>query len=242
MPDNVILSSRGSLDRELTSLRDNVLRLSTVVDVAIQQSIHALKRQIIDLARQVVADDAKVNRLRYQVEEEAYTLIARQQPNARDLRCIIAAIHLAIELERIGDHAANIATLSFELSREALLKPLVDIPRMADISRSMLQDSMNAYVQWDVDRAKATIAQDQEINALDRQVYRELITYMLEDPSKINRATHMLWVSHNLERIGDRVTNVCERIIYMVTGEVFTSNQDHTEGVLFSSPHSDRID
>jgi phosphate transport system protein len=221
MPPNNFFRSRSSLDRDLMALRDNVLRLSSLVDVAIQQSLRALRYQDIGLAHQIVDDDARINRLRYQIEEDAYQLIARQQPTARDLRGIIASIHIAIELERIGDYASGIATLVIQMSNDAVLKPLVDIPRMVDISRQMLRSALNAYLHWDEDQARKTIARDQEIDVLDDRVYHELIDVMVDDKSKIGRATFMLWISHNIERIGDRITNICERTIYMVTGEIY---------------------
>lgn len=220
--DNLTMptSSRGTFERDLQTLRDNVLRLSVMVDNAIQQSTLALKQQNVDLARHLIAEDKKINELRYKIEEDAYILIARQQPIARDLRGIIAAIHIAIELERIGDYAAGNAALSLELSKEPLLKPLIDIPKMADLSREMLRAAINAYIQWDAISAKDIIPCDNEVDKLDQQVYHELINLMLQDKSKINRATFLLWVSHNMERIADRITNICERVIYMVTGEV----------------------
>lgn len=221
MPPNQNFRSRSSLDRDLMALRDNVLRLSSMVDAAIQKSLRALRQQDIGLAHHIIDDDARINRLRYQIEEHAYHLIARQQPTARDLRGIIASIHIAIELERIGDYAAGIATLVIQMSNDPLLKPLVDIPRMIEISRQMLRAALNAYLHWDEEQARKTIARDQEIDVLDDQVYHELINLMVNDKNNIGRATFMLWISHNVERIGDRITNICERTIYMVTGEVF---------------------
>lgn len=224
MPPNNFFRSRSSLDRDLMALRDNVLRLSSLVDAAIQQALRALRQQDIGLAHHVVDNDLRINKLRYQIEEDAYHLIARQQPTARDLRGIIASIHIAIELERIGDYAAGIGTLVIQMSNDALLKPLVDIPRMVDISRQMLRTALNAYVHWDEEQARKTILRDQEIDVLDDRVYHELITLMVEDKRNIGRATFMLWISHNVERIGDRITNICERTIYMVTGEIFQGN------------------
>ncbi len=214
--------SRSAFDQELIALRDNVLRLSLMVDVAIQQSVKALQHQHIELARQIVADDQKINSLRYKIEDEAYVLMARQQPIARDLRWTVSAIHIAIELERMGDHAAAIATLAAELAKAPLLKPLVNIPRMAEIARDMLRQSLDAYVQWDADAARKILEKDAEVNALDWAVYNELLSFMIknQDPATVNRATSLLWVSHNVERIADHATNICERVIYMVTGEV----------------------
>jgi phosphate transport system protein len=212
--------TRVALDRDLTALRDEVLKLSYSVDRAIEYAVQALKEQNVDLARQVMADDALINAARHQIEHKCYVLMATQQPTARDLRSVVTAIHIVVELERIGDHAAGIAKLAVELSREPMLKPLIDIPRMAQISREMLQASLNAYLEWDANQARRTVARDDEVDQLDDQVYRELLTFMLGDPRTITRATHLLWVSHNLERIADRITNICERIIFMVTGEI----------------------
>lgn len=213
--------SRPTLDHEFIALRDNILRLASLVEDVIQQSMQALKHQDVELSRQIIAGDQKINSLRYRIEEDAYLILARQQPTARDLRYVIAAIHIAIELERMGDYASGVAKLNLELSQYPLIKPLIDIPRMADAVRMMLRDALNAYVNWDMEAARRIIAQDRDVDALDRQVYQELIGYMLKDPATINRATYLLWVSHNIERIGDRITNICERVIYMVTGEMY---------------------
>lgn len=217
-------SSRVTFERELKTLRDDVLMLSIMVDNAIQQSTIALKQQNVDLARQIIAEDKKINDLRYKIEDDAYTLIARQQPIARDLRGIIAAIHIAIELERIGDYAAGNATLAVELANEPLLKPLIDIPKMAEIARDMLRTAINAYIHWDIESAKRTIQCDIQVDTLDERVYHELLNLMLQDKSKVSRATFLLWVSHNMERIADRITNICERVIYMVTGQVHSED------------------
>ena len=203
MPPNPPPRSRGNLDRDLTALRDNVLRLSSMVDMAIQKALKSLKQQDVGLAHQIVDDDSRINRLRYQIEEEAYKLIARQQPTARDLRGIIASIHIAIELERIGDYAAGIATLVIQMANQALLKSLVDIPRMADMSRQMLRSSINAYIHWDEEQARKTIFRDHNIDVLDDKVYHDLLDLMIQDKNNISRATYMLWISHNIERIGD---------------------------------------
>ena len=213
-------TSRQAFDRELTSLRDNVLRLTNMTDTAIERATQALVERDESLAKQVVIDDKPINRMRYDIEEECYRLIATQQPLARDMRTIITAIHIVVELERIADHAAGVAKLAVELSKEPPLKPLIDLPRMATISREMLRDTVEAYLTWDAAKAQEIIDRDDEVDMLDSQVYRELISYMLQDPRNISRATYLLWTSHNLERIADRVTNICERIIFMVTGNI----------------------
>lgn len=211
---------RSPLDRELTVLRDGVLKLSYAVDQAIEGSVQALKEQNVELARRVIADDEGINAARFELEKKCYMLLATQQPTARDMRSIVTAIHIVVELERIGDHAKSVAKLAIELAKEPLLKPLVDIPRMEQVCREMLQASLNAYLNWDAAQAERTISRDDEVDRLDDQVYRELLTFMLHDQRTINQATYLLWVSHNLERVADRITNICERVMFMVTGEV----------------------
>jgi len=221
--NNTPLKARTTLDRELTALRDNVLKLSHLVDGAIERSVQALKEANVDLARQVIADDEQINALRYQIEQECYRLLVLHQPAARDLRAIVTAIHIVVELERIGDHARGIAKLAITLAAEPPLKPLIDVPRMAQISREMLRAGLQAYLDYDADLAAQTALRDDEVDQLDEQVYRELLTFMISDPRTISRATYLLWVSHNLERIADRITNICERVVFMVTGEIVES-------------------
>ncbi len=217
------LQARSTLDHELTRLRDNVLKLSHLVDRAIEGSVQALKDANVDLARQVIADDERINTLRYEVEQHCYLLLALQQPTARDLRAIVTAIHIAVELERMGDHARGIAKLAIQLAQEPPLKPLIDIPRMTVVCHEMLHASLDAYLTRNAELAERTARRDDEVDQLDEQVYRELLTYMLADPRNITRATQLLWVSHNLERIADRITNICERVVFMVTGEITES-------------------
>jgi len=217
------LKGRTALERELIALRDNVLKLSHLVEGAIERSVRALKEADVDLARQVIADDEQINALRYQIEQECYRLLALHQPAARDLRAIVTAIHFVVELERMGDHAREIAKQAIILAAEPPLKPLIDVPRMAQISREMLRAGLQAYLDHDAELAAQTVRRDDEVDQLDEQVYRELLTFMLSDPRNISRATRLLWVSHNLERIADRITNICERVVFMVTGEIIES-------------------
>ena len=214
------IQSRGKLDRELTILRDNILRISHMADTGISRSIQALKEQNVELARQVIADDTQIDGLRYQVESDCYRLISLQQPTARDLRSIITAMHIVVELERIGDHAESIARLAIDLAQEPHLKPLIDLPRMAQIAREMMRFSLSAYLDWDDEMACSIIERDREIDQLHQQVFRELLTFMLQDTKNIQRATYLLSVSHDLERIGDRIKNICERVSFMVTGKL----------------------
>lgn len=213
-------SLRGTLDQQLTTLNHRLLRMGSLVDEAIDHTIQALVERDSALALQVIRNDAEINKLRYTIEEQSYALLATQQPLAGDLRRIAAAISIATNMERQADHAAGIAVLARRLNKEPELKPLVDIPRMADVARTMLRHALDAYVSTDGELAREVATEDREINTLNEQVLRELLTYMLEDPRTIRRATYLLWVSHNLERIGDRTKNICERVVYMATGEL----------------------
>lgn len=209
---------------ELENLRGSVVAMSSMVDKAISRSLDALMRQDVAEAREVIADDRNINRHRWAVEEDALRLIATQAPMAKDLRNIAAAIHIITDLERMADHAAGIAKIVVDTSSEPLLKPLVDIPRMARIARDMLNDAITAYIEEDADAARRIAMRDDEVDVLYEQVYRELLTYMMADPSTINRATHLLWVAHNLERIADRATNICERVVFAATGALSEIN------------------
>ena len=214
------LHTRGALERELERIRSDILRMGSLVERAIERSVQALKDRDPDLAQQVINDDAEINQLRFAVEEHCLELIATQQPAARDLRMVIAATHLAVELERMADHAAGTAEITRRIYQEPLLKPLIDLSMMAKVAQEMIHAALDAFVAFDADAAQKVAARDDEIDNLYQQVFRELLTYMLEDPRNISRATYLLWVAHNLERIGDRVTNVCERVVFMATGKL----------------------
>ena len=214
-----MIKARESFNRALTGLRDSILDLGDRVQTAIALAIRALADQDPAVARGVIAGDEQINARRYDVEERCLRLIATQQPAAGDLRAIIAAIHIATELERIGDYASGVAELAIRLSDQPHLKPLIDLPRMAGIDQDMIRASLRAYLEDDPELALETAKRDAVIDQLYDQVYRELLTYMLEDPRNISRATYLLWVAHKLERMADRVTNICERVIFMSTGE-----------------------
>ena len=214
------LHTRGTLERELEHVRSDILRMGSMVESAIERSVESLKNRDAELAQQVINDDEEINQLRYTIEEHCLQLIATQQPTASDLRMIIAATHIAVELERMADHAEGTAEITKRIYQEPLLKPLIDIPIMALVARSMLHAALDAFVAHDAEAAQKVAARDDEMDALYQQVFRELLTYMLEDPRNISRATYLLWVAHNLERIGDRVTNICERIVFMTTGRL----------------------
>jgi phosphate transport system protein len=209
---------RSAFDPKFAAIRDNLLRLSQMLDAAIDRAVTALKEQNQDLARQVVVDDAAINDLRFTVEEECLALIATQQPAASDLRAVIAAMNIVNDMERMADHATGIAKTVIRMGDEPLLKPLVDIPRMANLSREMLKRSIDAFLARDAEAARQIAAQDDEIDRLYKAIFDELLGLMVRDPGTISRGTYLLWCGHNLERIGDRVTNIAERIIFMTTG------------------------
>ena len=212
------IHSRAALDHGLDQLRHDLRRLASLVDLAIERSVDALARLDGAAAKRVIAADSEINELRYAIENGAVHLIATQQPIAGDLRTIVAILTVVSELERIGDYGVGIAKIAERHGDRPLLKPLVDIPRMATTVRGMLRGAVDALITKNAFLAEAIAAQDDEVDRLYDQVYRELLTYMLGDPTTIDRATWLLWAAHNLERMGDRVQNICERTVYEATG------------------------
>lgn len=218
------MSGRESFDRELRRLQDEMLILASMVDQAIAEAVDALRHLDMHAAHRIIRADRQVNEKRFAIEEVVVSAIATQQPMARDLRTILAVLHITIELERMGDYAAGIARIILMHGEQQLLKPLIDIPRMAELARTMLRCSLDAFIHRDAVMARQIASQDDAVDALYDQVYRELLTYMLNDPTTIDRATWLLWVAHDLERIADRVTNICERVVFVVTGELEETN------------------
>lgn len=211
---------RETLDRLMRELQDELLLLGSMVEQATVEAVEALKQRDVEAARRIYAEDEKINQKRFEIETECIRIIATQQPMARDARVLAAILEVNTELERMGDYAKGIAKINMLMGPEPLLKPLIDVPRMAEITVDMLHRALGAFVAGDVEQARAIPRQDDEVDALYNQVYRELITYMIADPTTIDRANYLLWVAHNLERMADRVTNICERTIYIVTGEL----------------------
>lgn len=211
---------RETFTQELNRLQDEILVLGGMVQKAIGEAIEALKKRDLAEAQRIIAADNLINEKRFAIEADCLALIATQQPMASDLRILAAILEIATELERIGDYAKGISRVNVMMGDQPLLKPLVDIPRMADKSMDMLRRALDAFIRRDVALARAIPLEDDEVDNLYNQVYRELLTYMMADPRTIDRATHLLWVAHNLERSADRVTNICERIIFTVTGEM----------------------
>jgi phosphate transport system protein len=211
---------RKSFDRHLQELQDEILILGSMADKAIDRSIESLKEKNLGLARQIITDDLKVNQKRLSIEEESIKLIITQQPVAGDLRFIVAVLNIIIEIERMADLAKGIANITLMIGDEPLLKPLVDLPRMAEKARDMLHRSLDAFINRDAEAARQISDEDDEVDNLYDQVFRELLTFMMEDPRTITRATRLIWAAHNLERIADRVTNICERVVFTVTGKM----------------------
>jgi len=213
-------SLRSALDREVSEINDDLLRLQKLVDQAIVRSVDSLTRRDQATAQQVIDEDIQINDLRYKIEEDCLALIATQQPAASDLRSIIAAMHMVVEMERMGDHATGIAKTVIRMGDEPLLKPLVDIPRMAELAREMLRQSLAAYNERDAGKARAVAELDDEMDGLYKAVFSELVEIMSRTPNSAARATYLLWCAHNLERIGDRVTNIAERVVFVTTGDL----------------------
>lgn len=216
---------RVAFSQSLRELQDGVITLGSMVEKAIGRAIESLISQDTALAQQVVENDETINQMRWQLEENAILLMATQAPMAGDLRRIAAVMHIVTELERMADHAEGIAVLTLRTADEPHLKPLVDIPRMADIARELLLQALDAYIDNDAEQARQIARRDDDVDRLYEQVYRELLTFMISDPRTITRATHLLWVAHNVERIADRVTNICERVVFVVTGEIEEMNR-----------------
>jgi len=211
---------RTSFERHLHELQDDVLVLGSMVEKAIYRSMEALKNRDLELAKQVIADDSEIDRKRFDIEEKCIELIVTQQPVASDLRIIVAVLNIIIDLERIGDHAEGVGKITLMIGNEPPLKPLIDLPRMAQKTGDMLRRSLDAFVNRDAEAARRISKEDDEIDGLYDQVFRELLTFMAEDSRTITRATRLIWVAHNLERSADRVTNICERVVFVVTGKM----------------------
>jgi len=212
------IHQRAVLDQGIEQLKLDLRRMASLVDLAIERSVSSLARLDALGAQTVIAGDREVNELRFAIEDTAVRLIAMQQPIAGDLRFIIAVLMVVGELERMGDYCVGIGKVVLMHEQRPLLKPLVDIPRMAVLVRTGLRQAVDALLTKNASLAEAIAAQDDEIDRLYDQIYRELLTYMLADPTTMERATWLLWVAHNLERIGDRIQNICERTVYEATG------------------------
>lgn len=213
------MSTRATYDRQIKDLADLVVTMASMVDKAIARATDALRVQNVELARAVRKADKEINAMQRQGEDMVLSLIALQGPMAGDLRRIASTMAILSNLERIGDYASGVAKIVIATADQELIKPIVDIPRMSEMARGMLEDVITAFIDQDADLAREIAARDDMVDDLYEQVFRELLTYMMADTSTINQATQLLWAAHNVERIADRVTNICERIVFTVTGE-----------------------
>jgi phosphate transport system protein len=211
---------RTTYHKKLKEIQDDILVMGSMVGKALLSSVDSLKNRDIELARQIIADDQKINNKRFEIEEKCIALIATQQPMASDLRILVAILNITTEIERIGDYASGISEITIMIGDEPPLKPLIDIPRMAEQTESMLRRSLDAFVNRDIEAAKKISEEDDLVDNLYDQVFRELLVFMAADPRTITRATRLIWAAHNLERAADRVTNICERVAFIVTGKM----------------------
>lgn len=224
---------RKTFENEIQQLKDEIIVLGSMVEQSIMESVEALKKRDLETSKKIIELDHQINAKRFALENQVMILIATQQPMAHDLRLLASILEVISELERMGDYGKGIGVINIRMGDQPLLKPLVDIPRMAKIGTSMLHRALTAFVNEDVEAARAIPPEDDEVDALYEQIYRELMTFIMEDPKNIERANWLLWASHNLERFADRVTNICERTVFIATGEIkeiSSSYIQHSQG------------
>jgi len=210
----------STFHKSLQGIQDDVLIMGSMVTKAIDRATGALKKRDLTLAHKIIADDAKINGQRFAIEDRCIQLMVTQQPVASDLRIIVAVLNMITELERMGDYAVGIAKVVIMIGDEPPLKPLIDIPRMAELTIEMIDKSLQSFITRDLELAKQVVSMDSVVDSLYDQVFRELLTFMMVDPKTINRATRLIWVAHNLERSADRATNICERVAFTITGKM----------------------
>lgn len=213
------LTGRKEFDESLQKLEQDLMKLGALAEDAISNSIWALQKQDDALALQVIEGDDILDGLTQEINEQALMMIARYQPVALDLRTISSILHMATDIERIGDLGSGVAKVVRKISHEPLIKPLIDIPRMGELIREMTDLALKAFMKRDVSIAHKVCAMDDEIDDLDRQIFRELLMLMMQNPRNIEQATLLILISRNLERAGDHVTNICEHTVYMATGQ-----------------------
>lgn len=213
------MTIRHNYDQELEQLRQSLLTMGMAVAQAIDDAVTSLARQDAELAGRVMGYDDEIDQMEIDIEDKCMVLIARQQPIARDLRIIGTGLKITTDLERMGDHAYDIAEVALDMANQPLIKPLVDIPRMAQMAQKMLKDALDAYITLDITLAEQVCLNDDEVDHIYHQVFRELLTYMMEDPKTITQATQLIFVARYLERVADHATNIAEWTIYLVTGQ-----------------------
>ena len=212
--------TREAYHKALKELENELLTMGNMVAKAMKDSIEALKTRDMEMSKKIIKDDIVINKKRFEIEERCLQMIATQQPMAVDLRTIAAILSIVADLERMGDHAEGNAKINIMIGSEPLVKPLIDVPRMAEKGLGMLDRALKAFIDRDAKAARTICDEDDEVDALYDQIYRELLLIMIENPKKIEGATYLIWLAHNLERIADRVTNIAERVVFMVTGKM----------------------
>jgi len=217
---------RKTFQNEIQQVKNEIVGLSNMVEQSTLASVEALKKRDMKAAREIIETDHRINEKRFELEEKVMILIATQQPMAHDLRLLASLLEIISELERMGDYAKGIAIINIRMGDQPLLKPLIDLPRMAQKGTDMLHRAVQAFVNEDAEAARTIPAEDDEVDSLYEQIYRELITYIMSDPKNIERANWLLWAAHNLERLGDRVTNICERTVFIVEGKLTELNSN----------------
>ena len=214
------------LQQELNKLKESLLQMAGLAERAISNAVEALVKRDTPLAEKTIGEDEKINQMELRVDDMCLKLLALHQPMAADLRFITSAMRINTELERIGDQATNIAERVISLNQEPQLKPYIDIPRMAEITQSMVKDVLDAFVNGDAQLARSVCERDDQVDGLNDQVFRELLTYMMSDSKTITRAVHLIIVSRCLERIADHATNIAEGVIFMVKALVIKHHAD----------------
>ena len=220
---------RKNFESELKKTKDDILELGSMVETALLGAVESLKKKDLQAARQILDADRQINKKRFAIETQLMILIATQQPMAHDLRLLASIMEINSELERMGDYAKGIANIVLRMGTEPLLKPLIDVPRMAQKGVDMLHRALTAFINEDVETARTIPVEDDEVDALYNQVYRELMTIVIGNPTTMERANWLLWTAHNLERFADRVTNICERTVFVVTGELTEINDTDSD-------------
>lgn len=224
--------AREILDRKIQHLLDEILILDSMIENATQDAVQALKTRDLETAQRIYRGDAAINAKRFELENDCMITIATQQPiMAGDLRLLASVLEVVGELERMGDYAKGIAKICLLMGNEPPVKPLIDIPKMGEIVVSMLHRAVGAFVAHDAETARKIPLEDDQVDALYTQVYHDLVQIMIKDPTVIDRANHLMWAAHNLERMADRVTNICERAIYVATGEMSEIDVSDDQGI-----------
>jgi phosphate transport system protein len=224
---------RATLDRQINQLHEEVLLLGSMVEQALLNAVDALKRRDIPAAKRIFKGDVLVNEKRYALENAIIIIIATQQPMAHDLRLLASVLEVIVELERIGDYAKGISKVVIQLGDSDIPMPMREFDQMAEKDASMLHRALGAFVNEDAGLAREIVAEDDAVDELYNKAYHAIVASMIANPENIDQANLLMWVSHNLERAADRVTNICERTVYIATGELYELDTDDSEEINF---------